>query len=352
MMSDGSLDDIAGKKPRATIRTVALDAGVSSSAVSKVLRNAYGVSEELRAKVMVSVERVGYRPNFAARTMRGRSYTLGILVTDMLNPFFSELVAGINAALAGTPYQSLIGVSNSAVGVEQALIDSMIDRGMDGLIFIAPSMEQTHLEEIGTLINTVVIGHYQPSARNFDTVNNDDQKGAEIAVRHLVDHGHKRISHLNNSYVIDPSVSVASHRDVGYRNTMTRLGLADQIEVALCEHSPKAREVAREVLQREDRPTALFCWTDANAMEALGAAMELGIKVPEELSIVGYDNSPMCDLAPINLTTIDQSGTLMGQIAGEILLERIEGRRNSKHLTIEPKLKIRGTTGPATRQIL
>lgn len=285
-----------------------------------------------------------YRPNFAARMMRGRSYTLGILVSDILNPFFSEIVSGINKALAGTPYQSLLGVSNSAVGVEQALIDSMIDRQMDGLIFIAPQMDPSHLEDVGAGINTVVIGHYQPSGQNFDTVNNDDHKGAELAIRYLHELGHRKIAHMSHIYVVD--ASVASHREIGYRDTMQALGLSEHIEVSRCEHSPRARDVARQVLDRRDWPDAIFCWTDANATETLSAAYELGIDVPDQLSIIGYDNSPLCDLATINLTSVDQSGVRLGQIAGELFLERMAGRADARHITVEPRLQVRGSTRP------
>ena len=128
------------KSDRVTIRTVAEDAGVSVAAVSKVLRDAYGVSEALRGKVQASMQKLGYRPHAAARGMRGQTYTLGFLIPDMHNPFFADITAGLNAALERTQYQVLLGVSDSARTKERALIDNMIDRRMDGLMIIGPRL--------------------------------------------------------------------------------------------------------------------------------------------------------------------------------------------------------------------
>src|SRR6476660_7940118 len=128
------------KGERVTIRTVAKDAGVSVAAVSKVLRDAYGVSEALRSKVQASMQKLGYRPHAAARGMRGQTYTLGILLPDLRNPFFADIMAGINEALVRTQYQPLLGVGESAPTTEHAVIDAMVDRQMDGLILIAPRL--------------------------------------------------------------------------------------------------------------------------------------------------------------------------------------------------------------------
>ena len=130
------------KSDRVTIRTVAEDAGVSVAAVSKVLRDAYGVSDALRDKVQASMQQLGYRPHAAARGMRGQTYTLGFLIPDLHNPFFADIMAGVNTALERTQYQTLLGVSDSARTMERALVDNMIDRRMDGLIIIGPRMRR------------------------------------------------------------------------------------------------------------------------------------------------------------------------------------------------------------------
>ncbi|MCD7061130.1 LacI family DNA-binding transcriptional regulator [Pelagibacterium xiamenense] len=327
-----------------TIRTVAADAGVSVSAVSKVLRNAYGVSDSLKARVTASIEKLGYRPNASARGMRGRSYTLGVLLSDIRNPFFSEIMAGINTALTDTPYQPLLGVSNSAIGVEQALIDAMIDRQMDGLVFIAPRMDPVAIDAVARKIPSVVIGLHRPTEELFDTVNNDDVTGAEQVVDYLVSQGHSAIAHMSLDLPPDERQAVPFQREKGYLQAMNRHGLARHIRVVYAEHSPKARQKARELLSAPDRPDAVFCWTDACAFESISAAIELGLRVPDDVAIVGYDNSPPCDLAQNSLTSVDQSGRQLGAETARMLMERIEGRTRAEHFVVEPRLVVRGST--------
>src|SRR5262249_1613816 len=133
----------ARKRPdRVTIRAVAADAGVSVAAVSKVLREAYGVSAELRSRGNASVAKLSYRPHAAARGMRGQTYTLGVLFPDIRNPFFTDILAGVNAALERTQYQPLLGISQSTAAIEIALVDAMIDRQMDGIIVVGPRLRR------------------------------------------------------------------------------------------------------------------------------------------------------------------------------------------------------------------
>ena len=186
-----------GKNGRITIRTVAEDAGVSVAAVSKVLRDAYGVSAALRARVQASIEKLGYRPHAAARGMRGQTYTLGFLIPDLRNPFFADIMAGVNAALERTQYQTLLGVSDLAEPNEKALIENMIDRQMDGIMVIGPRMPAGEIREFAARIPTVLLAYHPGKDDNFDTVNNDDRHGAELVVQHLVAAGYKQIAYLS-----------------------------------------------------------------------------------------------------------------------------------------------------------
>src|SRR5262245_22010108 len=127
-------------KTKPTIYTVADDAGVSIAAVSKVLRDAYGVSDELRQRVQASIEKLGYRPRTSARGLRGRTYTVGTIIGDMRNTFLPDIMEGMRMGLAQTPYRNLMGVSNRAPDTESRLLDSMIDHKMDGVVLVAPQL--------------------------------------------------------------------------------------------------------------------------------------------------------------------------------------------------------------------
>ena len=332
---------------RVTIRTVAEDAGVSVAAVSKVLRDAYGVSDVLRGKVQSSMQKLGYRPHAAARGMRGQTYTLGVLLPDLRNPFFADIMAGINEALMRTQYQPLLGSGESATATEHAIIDAMIDRQMDGLILIAPRLPTDALEKIARTVPISVIGIHLPDASDFDTVNNDDRLGGELAVRHLNEGGYRNIAYLSLELPPPADGVTVKLREEGYRRAMRELGLSRHIRVFEAPQTPRDVQVAaRHLLQSRSRPEALFCWTDFIALEILSVARELGLSVPGDLAVVGYDNTTYCDLAQNALTSIDQSGQVLGLQAARLLTERIKGRSAAEHFVITPRLVSRASSRP------
>jgi DNA-binding LacI/PurR family transcriptional regulator len=332
-------------KPRVTIKTVAEDAGVSVAAVSKVLRNAYGVSPELRSRVEASMARLRYRPLAAARGMRGRTYTLGLLLPDIRNPFFADILSGVNSALERTQYQLLLGISQSAIAIEDALIDSMIDRQMDGIMMIGPRRSAAEVAGVAERVPTALIGHYRPNAAEYDTVNTDDQHGAELIVRHLAEQGYKSIAYLSQLFVDEDRVSVTVQREIGYRAAMADLGLTRQIHVIHAEQTSRETQTAARVLLTSARPPeAIFCWTDFVALEVLSVARDLGLSVPEDVAVVGFDNTSYCDLAQNALTSIDQSGQVLGLQAARLLIERIDGRVAPEHFVVAPRLVVRASS--------
>ncbi len=337
-----------GKNGRVTIRTVAEDAGVSTAAVSKVLRDAYGVSEALRAKVQASMTKLGYRPHAAARGMRGHTYTLGLMLPDLHNPFFSDIYAGVNAALERTQYQTLLGISESETSIEVALIEAMIDRQMDGLILLGPRIPGSDVVKVAARIPTVVLAYYYGAPDvNFDTVNNDDQLGARLVVQHLVAAGYRHIAFLSQEIPDMGKAMVTSQREIGYREAMQAAGLGRHIQVAYSpQTSRETQAVARHMLQSRTPPDAIFCWTDFIGLEVLSVARELGLNVPNDLAVVGYDNTAYCDLAQNALTSIDQSGQVLGLQSARLLIERIKGRERPEHYVVTPRLVARGSTQP------
>ena len=327
---------------RVTIRNVAEDAGVSVSAVSKVLRDAYGVSDALRKQVEASIEKLGYRPNASARGMRGQSYTLGVLLPDLRNPFFPDIMAGVNSALERTQYQPLLGVSQSAISIELALIESMIDRQMDALILIAPRLSTTEVEKLGKRMPTVVLGLHNPENTSYDTVNNDDFAGAEFVVNHLVDQGYRDIAMLSLELNLTEDSPVSVQREIGYERAMHAHGLDKQTRILRREQTMREVQTAvRHLLESRDRPEALFCWSDKIAFEVIGIATEMGLSVPGDLAVVGYDNSLFCDLAQNALTSVDQFGQVLGIQAARLALERIKGRTEAEHFLVQPRIVIR-----------
>jgi LacI family transcriptional regulator len=325
--------------PRSTIKTVAADAGVSVAAVSKVLRNAYGVSDGLRTRVETSIAKLGYRPNISARAMRGKTFIIGILLVDVSNPFFPQILDGVNDVLGSSNYSALLGVGQSQSTLEATLIESMISHQMDGLILVAPQMHGKELARFARQIPMVVLGHHEATATSFDTVNSDDQEGAAIAVRAFLGRDITDVAMLSIGRNDPDQHNVETQREIGYRKAMKKAGLAANSEIWYCSGDTKkgAEDVFR-LLQTQKRPRGLFCWSDLDAIHAIDACARLGLRVPEDIAIIGYDNSNVAALSVVNLASIDQSGQRLGSLAAETLLARIEGRNTSVHLLVEPNL--------------
>ncbi len=330
-------------RDRITIRDVAQDAGVSVAAVSKVLRNAYGVSEVLRTKVETSIEKLNYRPSVAARAMRGRTQTVGVLVIELSNPFLAGVIEEANATLAENGFKALIGIGRSTSPIEASMIESMIDNRMDGVLIIAPRISGKVLERYARQIPIVVIAHHELHAQTYDTVNSDDRKGATLAVEAALRSGYKNIAMLSYELADSPPTIVALQREKGYLDGMKAAGLAARI-IRLPLVGADRRAAINDFLALKDRPRAVFVWSDLDAVPLINAARMSGIRVPEDLAIIGYDNSPMAVIPLVGLTSVDQNAAELGRTAAEILLSRIDGREEARHVLIEPHVEMGGST--------
>ncbi|WP_342239825.1 LacI family DNA-binding transcriptional regulator [Inquilinus sp. OTU3971] len=331
---------------RATIQDVADRAGVSRAAVSKVLRNAYGLSDEMRRRVEAAMRELAYRPQMAARGLRGSTYTLGVLMSDIRNPFFPDIFDGVVARLKQTKYQPLLGVRPSADATERSLIETMLDRNLDGFVMIAPHLERDYLVETARQVPFVVIGRHD-SGGGFDTVNNDDRAGAAAVVDHLVAAGHRRIGFLGLEASSAREINPARVRRESYIEAMARHELETAIvDTRWSPDSMHERGHAAEWLSRPDRPTAIFAWTDKVAIAVLAAADDLGLRVPDDLAVVGYDNSWVAALPQLSLTSVDQDAVTLGRTATDLLIDRIDGRRSEHHAVTTPQLIVRRSTDP------
>ena len=323
---------------KVTIRHVASDAGVSVAAVSKVLRNAYGVSDGLREKVQQSIKKLNYRPSTAARGMRGHTFSVGMLLIEMQNPFLPSIVAGAKDALQEAGYKTLIGVGEANASIERSLVDSMIDLQMDGLILVAPRLTGRQLARYAAQRPMVVIGHHEADATAFDTVNCDDVAGARMAVDSLIAQGLRDIEMISLS-AAGQDHEVCALRERGYRAAMTAAGLESRIRIRYVRDHPynTGTDIA-EILTEDRLPEAFFCWSDIHAIALLNHAYQLGLDVPGRLSVVGYDNTPTAGLPLVGLSSIEQHGADLGRIAATSLLSRLGGRTQAEHRLVTPDL--------------
>ena len=330
---------------RVTIQDVASEAGVSVSAVSKVLRDAYGVSPRMRANVTAAIERLGYRPHAGARGMRGRSYTIGVMLTELSSPFQPLLVQGIADELEPTPFQEIL-VSGGGVVPErqQRAVEALVDRQVDGLILIAPWMSTPWLEKLGVDVPTVVIARHG-GGDNFDTVVDDDFEGAGMMVDHLVELGHDRILHTSqpSGGLKRPFVLSHTARCDGYVHAMKGHGLDPDI-IVTSYREEGGYLAALEALTRPTPPTAIFAGADIAALGVLRAVEERGLAVPADLTVTGYDNIDTSAIGRISLTTVDHAGHLIGAMSAKLVLERLNGRIEPVHHVVAPRLIVRKTS--------
>lgn len=315
------------------------------SAVSKVLRGAHGVSPQMRQRVTEAIDRLGYRPHAGARAMRGRSFTIGVMVADLTSPFQLEIAEGIGAELEHSPFQEILIAASPSVAKQRRSVEALVDRQVDGLVLIGPWVETPWLEALGTKIPTVVIARHGGADR-FDTVVNDDYEGARLMVGHLVGLGHRRIVHTSHSDegLTAPHVLAHTARREGYAAAMRKHGLEpDVIETAYSEQG--GYKAALLALARPEPPTAVFAGADIAALGVLRAAEEHDVRVPGQLAVAGYDNIFVSTIGRVALTTVDQSGRHTGSISARLLLERIDGRRRPVHYVMAPRLIPRATSG-------
>ncbi len=324
-----------------TMEDVARAAGVSRSLVSLVMRESPKVSDKRRGRVLAAAERLGYRPNAMARGLASRrTRTIGVLLNDLRNPFFAEIMDGIFEAADELDYRLLIGTGRRQAAGERRAVGAFFEHRADGLLLVSPRLPVAEILSIGRAAQTVVVGR-PIKAGHVDSVTNDDLAGGKLAVRHLADLGHRRIAHIDGG-----RGAGASARRTGYVREMQRRGLEPRVVPG--DFTEAAGVAAAERLLRDgELPTAIFAANDLVAAGALDRFEDAGLRIPEDISILGYDNTFLAALHHMSLTTIDQPRPDIGRLALTTLVERIEGARTKgAHHRLQPSLVVRATTGP------
>lgn len=330
---------------RVTIADVARAAGVSVPTVSKVINDRYGVAASTSQRVLEVVAELGYESSLVARSLRSqRTNVIGILVAEF-ESFSAELLKGVSSAAAGTGYELLaysgLAADTRQSGWERRSLSRLAGTLIDGAIIVTPTMlvPTTSIPVVSIDPHTGLGG---PS-----TIDSDNAGGARVATRHLVDLGHRRIAHIRGR----GDLASAQLREAGYRQTLEECGIA--FDPGLVREggyqAALTATVARDLLTEPERPTAVFAANDTSALGVLEVAHELGLRVPEDLSVIGFDDIPEAASSNPPLTTMAQPLHEMGAQALRMLIDLLHGHDVPGHVQLSAQLVVRSSTGPVPR---
>jgi DNA-binding LacI/PurR family transcriptional regulator len=331
----------------ATIKDVARAANVSTATVSHVLNDTRYVSDELRERVLRAIGELNYRPSHVAASLRTkRSQSILIIIPDIANPFFPPLVRGAQDAFDRKGFAVIVGNTDRRHDRELEFLNLALRTQADGII-INPSQigYDDLLEVIEQGVKVVLIGAHIDHP-DLDIVRVDNRAGACDAVRHLIDLGHQRIA-----IVCGPmSTSSAWQRCAGYSQAMEEAGLTVRPDWVVEETFDQegGYRGAQRLISQSERPTAIFATADLMALGVMQALRAAGLRIPEDMSVVGFDDIPAATLTTPPLTTINQPKYEMGKRAAELLLARIKGGKasSSRRGLMEYGLIVRGSTAP------
>ena len=329
-------------RSRVTIRDVAAQAGVSVATVSKVLNQRYGVSADTFARVTAVIKELGYEASLVAQSLRNhRTNVIGILVAD-IEPFSTELLKGAADAIRGTGFELVVysagGRTGDPEGWEQRYLTRLSGTLVDGAVLVTPAVDLEGLP--GTPV-VAVDPHTGRAA--LPTVDSDNLHGGRLATEHLIALGHRRIALLTGR----EDLKSAQQRETGYRGALASAGLSvDETLIRRGEYDHDvAAESARVLLSGPNRPTAVFAANDISAIATIESARTLGLRVPEDVSVVGFDNIPESALCTPPLTTVQQPIREMGNRAVTLLVRLINGEEPAEtHITLGTELVVRQST--------
>ena len=325
------------------LKDIAAELGVSVVTVSRALRNRPDIAEETKAKILERVKRLNYRPNLTARSLvTGRSSLIGLVVPDLIHPFFGEIAKGLSNKLQEKEYYLIVSSSESDPQLEQNEVEHMLAHHLDCFVVASCRKDTDSLRRISEAgVPLVLVDRSFPGFRsNFVGV--DDVKVGELATEHLIAQGCKRIAHIRG-----PATSVGNSRVQGYRNALARHGIAvaSNYVVACGEASDsdgetRGRRAMEEILALKPRPDGLFCFNDIIAVGAMERALEAGLRIPQNMAIVGCGNFHYSSKLQVPLSSVDQKSREIGERAAKMIMTLLEKppSARSRSVILEPEL--------------
>ncbi len=327
------------RKP--TMEDVARRAGVSRALVSLALSGSSKVSDQSRAAVLSAAQELGYRPNLMARNLASRrTMTIGVLLDDLHNPFYADVADGLLSAATERGYRVLLTAGLRHGETQKLAVDTLLQLHADGVILVSPRFGRDEIEQRARQVPFVVVG--EPlEAGVIDAVTIDEASAVRTAIEYLHGLGHRSITHVDGG-----DGAASSVRKQSYVDTMLDLGLSRFVRVVPGEFTEDAGMAAAiEITNWDVLPTAVFAANDLIAAGLVNGLERGGVRVPSDVSVVGFDNVYYASMGRLSITTIDQPRAEMGRLAVESLLERLDGHRTvGRRQTLPTTLVVRDST--------
>jgi LacI family transcriptional regulator len=326
-----------------TMKDVANLAGVTQPTVSHVINGTANVSREVTEKVHAAVEVLNYRPNALASGLKtNTTKTIGIISPDISNSYYSCIAKELEALLMAKGYISFLSSTDYDRDSEKKLIDKLLRYNVDGVVVMCEFLNSEPLKSLEYYGMPVVYFDYIPDERDGCLISSDNVKGGYLAVSHLIERGKRRIAYLGEKELLYP----LKMRYNGYKKALAEFGIPLDEDLVILDddmvyNSSRGLQYGRMMLQKN--PDAVFASTDMIAIGFMRACADSGVKIPDDVAIVGYDNIPLAPLMMPALTTVTQSAVDIAEVTLQQLLLQIEGKPYEKKIVLEPQLIIRET---------
>ena len=330
------------------MKDIADDLGLSVVTISKVLRNHPDISPQTRARVLKHVEERDYQPNILARSLvTGRSYLIGLVVPDLLHPFFAEIAKSLSSAIRSEGYSLLISSSEEDPKLEKQELQQLLSRRIDGVVVASTASTGKRFADMRESKTPVLLidRNFGDAADTF--VGTDDRQSGRLATEHLIEMGCRRIAHIAGR-----ENSTGSQRLEGYRDALLSHNLHFSASRVVhrsnvdTESTAQGADAARLLLDRSPRPDGIFCYNDPLAIGAMQTIFAAGLRIPEDIALIGCGNLHYDGSLRVPLSSIDQNTMAIGQRAGEMLLDMIakKGERPAENVVLAPSLVVRASS--------
>ena len=330
------------------MKDIARDLGLSQATVSKVLREHPDIGEKTRQRVLERVKELDYQPNPLARSLvTGRSFLIGLIAPSLLHPFFAEVAKALSAAIRDKGYSLIVSSSEEDPELEKEEISRLLARRLDALVIASSGTNVEQFERMESKGQPFVLidRDLNGLAANFVGIN--DEKAGFLATEHLIEMGCRRIGHIRGQ---DNSTGLG--RFEGYRRALRQRGIPYSEDLVVrrslvdTETTRQGEEAMRLLLERDPKLDGVFCFNDPLAIGAMSTIFDAGLRIPEDIALIGCGNLPNNNCLRVPLSSIDQHSQMIGQRAAELVLSLIESKQPPRARTIilEPTLAIRTST--------